>query len=476
MINNNSWNLYYCNRRDTLCRTGFGIVWLLILAFILNACDSFTDVDLPNSQLTSDGVFEESNTANAAMTEVYANMRDQGMFSGSTAGNSLLLGIYADEFDYYGGSTNGITAYYNNSLLGSTSMVRDTWIAAYTQIYYANAVNEGVTNAVNLPEADKVQLKGEALFTRAFLHFSLANVFGSVPYVTTTDYAVNSHVAKKTTAEVYTLAKEDLLQAVEFLGEEYSNDDRTRPNKFAARALLARLNLYAGNYNEASNDASAVLNSTLYNYNDTEADMFLTGSGAVIWQFSAASNGGNTLEAQTFNFTEGPPPVAALGSELLAAFETGDLRLANWTNTVTDGTTTWAHAFKYKEADNTGSSIERSQVLRLGEIYLIRAEARARSGEIIGAREDLNTVREKAGLEPITATTQELILVAILQERRVELFAEFGHRFFDLRRFGQLQSVLSNAKPGWDANDELWPLPEAEINLNPNLAPQNSGY
>lgn len=469
-----SWNLYHWNPKNTLWRLGFGLVWMAVVALTLHACESFTEVDLPNSQLTADGVFEEPNTAHAAMTEIYAKMRDQGMLSGSTAGNALRLGLYADELDFYGAPSNGAVGYYTNSLLPSRSDLRDTWSAAYTQIYGANAVLESVTDAGQLPEADRRQLKGEALFVRALLHFSLTNLFGSVPYVTTTDYRANSRIEKITTEEVYANAKEDLLQAEELLGESYLSPSRTRPNKLAVRALLARLNLYAGNWAEASNDASAVLNSALYSYEVPEADMFLASSPATIWQFSSASAGGNTLEAQTFNFETGPPPLAALSDALLAAFEPGDGRLTHWTRTITDGSASWLHAFKYKEIADTGSPMERSQVLRLAEMYLIRAEARARQGEFIGAKEDLDAVRAKAGLPPCSAATQEGVLDAILQERRVELFAE-GHRFFDLKRFGKLQEVLS-AKPGWDAHDALFPLPEAEINLNPNLAPQNTGY
>ena len=120
--------------------------------------------------------------------------------------------------------------------------------------------------------------------------------------------------------------------------------------------------------------------------------------------------------------------------------------------------------------------MEYSIILRLGEMYLIRAEARAHTGDLIGAKEDLNTIRHTAGLEDTSAVTQDEILNAVLQERRLELFTEFGHRFFDLKRFNKIQPVLSAVKPGWDIHDDLFPIPEAELNLNPNLKPQNPGY
>ena len=92
------------------------------------------------------------------------------------------------------------------------------------------------------------------------------------------------------------------------------------------------------------------------------------------------------------------------------------------------------------------------------------------------SKEDLNKIRTRAGLANTSALTQVEILDAILQERRLELFTEFGHRFFDLKRYNKIQSVLSAAKTGWDTHDALFPIPQVELGLNPNLKPQNSGY
>ena len=115
-------------------------------------------------------------------------------------------------------------------------------------------------------------------------------------------------------------------------------------------------------------------------------------------------------------------------------------------------------------------------MLRLSEQYLIRAEARARQGDLIGAKDDLNVIRNAAGLGNTTVATDVAIIDAVLRERRVELFTEYGHRFFDLKRYGKVDSILSVVKPGWDATDILLPLPETELLVNPNLLPQNPGY
>ncbi len=463
-------------QKDTFLKFIIMAVCILMAMLSMYSCDDFVEVDIPNSQLTADGVFEEKATANAAMTDIYSKIRDGGLLTGSANGLSHVLGNYADELDYYGNSQNETAAFHNNSLIATNPQIKRLWDNSYNQIYAANAVIEGVENSVNLPAIDHDKLKGEALFVRALIHFYLANLYGDIPYVTTTDYVQNQHVSRIPIVGIYNSIRTDLEEARQLLPEDYVVADRTRPNKFTVHALLARLNLYAGLWEEASNEASAVLNNTALYVSEQDLDkIFLKESASTIWQLAPAYSGGNALESGTFNFTMGPPPLSALSNDLMTAFTVGDQRKVHWTESVSDGSTVWHHPFKYKY-DNTGSSFEYSIIFRLGEMYLIRAEARAQSDDLSGAKEDLNIIRSAAGLENTSSITKDEILDAILQERRLELFTEFGHRFFDLKRFNKIQPVLSAIKPGWDAHDALFPIPEAELNLNPNLQPQNQGY
>jgi hypothetical protein len=446
------------------------------LVITLLGCEDFVSVDRPDSQLDAGAVFEDKATATAAMTDIYSKVRDNGMLSGSASGLSVNLGHYADELDFYGTPQSGTVFFYNNSLIASSSDIREYWNSGYNQIYATNAVIEGVTASTILSETDKAPLEGEALFVRGLLHFYLTNLYGAVPYITTTDYTANKAAFKIPTAAVYTQVINDLVRAIALLPEEYTSPERTRPNKYAARALLARVYLYAGLWNEASNEASAVLNNTGLYLNESDPDrVFLMESTATIWQLAPGFSGGNTLEGITFNFTSGPPPLTALTPELFTSFEPGDQRRERWIETISDGVTSWYRPVKYKAVDNTAAT-ENSIVLRLGELCLIRAEARAHAGDIIGAKEDVDAIRQLAGLPATAATTQAELLDAILRERRAELFTEFGHRFFDLKRFGKLNEALSLVKPGWNPTDNLFPLPEAELGLNPNLQPQNPGY
>ena len=114
-------------------------------------------------------------------------------------------------------------------------------------------------------------------------------------------------------------------------------------------------------------------------------------------------------------------------------------------------------------------------VLRLAEQYLIRAEAKARQNNLAGAAEDLNMIRNRAGLANSAAADQESLLLAIAQERRVEPFTENGTRWLDLIRSGKATEVLGALKTNWTANDTLYPIPLNELQKNTHLN-QNAGY
>jgi hypothetical protein len=434
-------------------------------------------VDLPPSQLTSTAVFEDKTTANAAMTSIYAKIRDSGILSGSAAGISNELGNYADELVFYGNISNPSQNFYNNTILASNTAITSWWGNSYNAIYAANAVIEGVTKSTSLKTADKNQLTGEALFVRGLIHFYLLNLYGDIPYITTTDYRQNSAVGRLPTSVVYAHIIDDLSQSIALLPEDYISAERVRPNKAVAQALLARVYLYTGAWAEAANTASAVLNNTvLYVWENNLDNIFLKESSTTLWQLMSAADGQNTMDGETFIFTSGPPKLVALSNEVVAAFEPGDERRNHWVAAVTKGSSTWYHANKYKEQSMTVSSVEYSILFRLAEQYLIRAEARAQQGDLIGAKEDLNKIRNTAGLADTSASSQEQILDAIQRERRVEFFTELGHRFFDLKRTNQLDAVLTPIKTGWDSTDRLLPVPELELLINTNLAPQNAGY
>jgi hypothetical protein len=448
---------------------------MLFILLPVTGCDNFVEVEVPGSQLTGNVVFEDRTTANAAMVSIYSKLRDSGLLTGNATGTSVSMGLYADELEYYGTNDENISFLFNANLLSTTNVVSQLWNDSYHQIYCSNAVIEGCTNSNALSTIDKNQFIGEATFVRALVHFYLMQVYGDVPYITSTDYEQNRLKARMPVAEVYDQIIADLEQSISLLPEAYISSDRVRPNRSTAYALLARVYLYKGDWAAASNAASAVLNNTDYVWETDIDKIFLKDCSSTIWQFSPKQEGNNTDEASVFVFQSGPPPFVGLRTDLVASFENNDLRKTHWIAEVTDGVNTWYHANKYKQNGNTGASVEYSIVFRLAEQYLIRAEARARQGELSNAKDDLNIVRHLAGLSDTTALTGAEIVSAVLQERQWEFFTEYGHRFFDLKRTGALNSVLPTVKSGWNSTDALWPIPETELLANPNMT-QNPGY
>jgi hypothetical protein len=169
----------------------------------------------------------------------------------------------------------------------------------------------------------------------------------------------------------------------------------------------------------------------------------------------------------------------ALCPEMTDAFEPGDRRWKIWVDSVMIGPDTFFHPAKYR---SQYSQLEEYHIeLRLAELYLIRAEARARLNDIPGALADLDAIRDRAGLSPLAESgqnyTMSQMIAAIMRERRAELFAEGGHRWLDLKRLDSADAVL-NQLPGkvWQEADILYPIPQSEIEANRNLAPQNKGY
>lgn len=448
-------------------------IGLLICLFLMSGCEDFLETDDPTGQISHENVFEDETTATAAVTTMYAKLRDEVLVTGNTGGMGALMGLYADELDYYGVPGQPLETFYIHQIIASDVLVSRIWNSSYNLVYMANAAIEGLEASQTLPEEIKSQLLGEVLFIRAMTHFYLVNLFGDVPYITTTDYEVNRQVSRMQENLVYDNILIDLADAKALLGDTYVSGERIRANKHVVSALLARVYLYLGQWENAENESSLLINNTsLYNLPMNIEDEFLKTSHSAILQLKTKMEGLSTTEAMTFVFASAPPPFAALNVNLVEEMETGDLRRLHWVGEVTDGTNTWYYTHKYKQ----GTSLQYSVVFRLSEQYLIRAEARARQNNITGAQQDINMIRQRAGLQDTSASTTEELLLAILDERRFELFTEHGHRWFDIRRFGVAGEVLSPIKPGWQSTDILLPIPESELLMNPNLNPQNPGY
>lgn len=454
---------------------GINFTSLLLIAILSFSCESFIETDLPDSQLTGEIVFNDIGTAETAVTSMYGKLYDNVLVCGNSKGLSILLGSYADELQTY---NTGLLEFqfFQNNLIATNTDVSSLWNGSYNLIYATNAIIEGLENSIAISQSDKDRLLGEVLFLRAYIHFHLLNLFGEIPYITTTDYTVNATIGKLPQSQIYTLLIADLEEAKSFMPAVNQSQFKTRPGIDAVKSLLARVHLYNADWESAETEASSVINSGNFTWMDSLDDVFLKNSTGTIWQLMPTQEGLPTHEAQNFIFTLGPPPNRALSTFLIDAFESGDLRKEHWTESVSDNGETWYYPFKYKQSATEATSSEYSILFRLEEIYLIRSEARIYLGDLDGAKNDINKIRNRASLPDTSAETEQQLIDAVIQERRIEFFSELGHRFFDLKRTGKINNTLSPVKPGWNTTDVLWPIPESELLLNPNLLPQNPGY
>lgn len=462
-------------------------VAVLVFVYLTSSCEKQLEIELPIDRVTSDYVFQSNSTAAGVLTGIYYNLCISGVTSGSS-GISVMTGLLSDELDLFPSSEGVLRTYYENALFRSNSVA--PWSELYDIIYRTNVALEGISSSEKLSPNVKRQLLGEARFIRAFCYFYLVNIWGDVPLLLTSDYKENSVKPKSPSNDVYSSVIEDLQFAKEMLNDEYLNaadassisEERTRANKYAAAALLARVYLYQKRWLDAQEQATFVIDhSTLYNLVELDK-VFLKNSNEAIFQIQPLNAQiFNTEDARLFIMTSGSDQFAHpvfLSSSLIKVFSEDDLRKKSWIGVDSTGGVHY-YPFKYKFYKIEDPNMEYVMILRLAEQYLIRAEARAELGQLSEGASDLNQVRKRAGLIEIVPSSKEILVDSIMKERQYELFTELGHRWFDLKRTDRLNNVMEEVAPlkgtVWRPYQALFPIPEQDITYNSNLK-QNEGY
>lgn len=443
---------------------------LLALGLTATSCKKFVTIDNAPNSLSPSDTYAADGTATSAVL---------GMYSYYASTYSLqyydwtaeLLGD-AIQYRYYS-STPLMAEFQNGNVTSTNGNVRNyQWYYPYYVIAQTNSAIEGLTKSTTLTTSVKNQLLGESYFLRAFHFFYLNNFFGGVPLSLDPTALNNADLPRATKAEVYTQIISDLKAAEELLPGTYTGTLHARVNKYAAEALLARVYLYQKDYTNAVTYATKVIGATDVTYTLSDlSTTFKTSSTETILQF-ATYYGYSSFSYRASSATT--LPSFYLYDSFMNEFETGDNRKTAWTDSLVSGGITYRRVNKYKLGTATAGD-EYNVVLRLAEQYLIRAEASAQLNDIATAQTDLDAIRNRAGLGNTTAATKDDLLTAIAQERKIELFGEMGHRYFDLVRTGQADAVLGQAKSTWMSRDTLMPIPYQEI-LNNQKLTQNPGY
>lgn len=454
----------------TLCTSLF-----VMLGVLSTSCKKFVEVDSPNDQLNSDKVFKDSSSATSAITGIYSEMlTNRNLFSNSSV--TLYGGLSADELYFY---TPGIKDEFTKNEITQINHINidnSFWKPAYKNIYAANLALEKLSQSQLLSSSLKSQLAGEAKFIRAFCYFHLVNLFGDVPLITSTKYQNAATTPRTAVAEIYSQIINDLNEAKTLLSVQYVSSERVRPNKWTAAALLSRCYLYTNRWQEAESEANLIVNSGLYLLETNLNNVFLKGSTEAIWQLKPVRPGFNTYEGlEILPASSFSVPTYLVKSGLRNSFENGDNRKNLWIKFRVFNADTLYFPNKYK-VPNGASLVEYYMAFRVAEIFLIRAEAAMNQNKVLNAVSDINVIRSRAGLGNTFANDLPSLKMAIEQERRSELFCEWAHRWYDIKRTNRANNILAPLKGAtWQLTDTLWPIPQQEINLNPTLS-QNPGY
>ncbi|KAA2222952.1 RagB/SusD family nutrient uptake outer membrane protein [Chryseobacterium sediminis] len=451
----------------------FYIITGFLILNNMSSCEKLIEVELPSNQIASDQVFVDVQTADAALAGLYSGLRDNSPFAGDQSGR--LLGLYTDDLDFYSTTaTNGLPEISQNLQNDSNVSIYTDWSTSYKQIYVANAILEGIEKSKSISQADRNRIKGEALMVRSMLLLYLQQVYGDIPYPTTTDYQVNQSISKTDKAQVLIHLSEDLKESISLLQDNYRNTERIFPNRKMAELLLTKVYLLEGRWGEAEFLLKGIIQSPMYQFQNDITKVFIKSGSHILWQLKPKNSGDGTKESGIYYFNNSAPSMTALSTGLVNAFYPADLRKQYWMAPVTFNGTTWYRAEKYK--NRTGNTTEYSIIARLEEVYLLLAEALVQQNKIDEALFYLNKTRQRAAIASLALPlSKEEALSEIILENRREFFTEMGHRFFDLKRVGKLDTSIQG-KPNWKSFHKLWPIPQQDILLNPNLKPQNEGY
>lgn len=486
---------------------------LVSLAFVFSACEDQLEKPLLG-RLTA-GTFPQSESdAILAINGAYNSLRVWNIHTGGFP----LLDIMSDQMTKGSNPGDGTAiAPYDNFSHTATEGSGERWYKTlYQAVRRTNLVINHVPNPEILMDEDlRVRIVAEAHFLRGYFYSQLVQGFGDVPLVLETDPPLD--LGKTPRQQIWDeVIFPDLEHAAEFLPEksDYSPDDAGRATKGAAKALMARLYLFLGDYVNAEQYALEVINSTQYDLEPNFSDAFSADHefgiesvfeiGALPFPFDQGGNQyGNTMAIRGtpnrgWGFGRPAYPwilmmqanddprmdasIIFLGETLDGVVTQGDATTPDTTRV--DDTITEIEVYNQK-VWHPGTGTDESfgfnkRVIRYADVLLMAAEALNENSKPDEALVYLNEVRERARggdntiLPDITTTDQAELRQAIADERNYELAFE-GHRFWDLLRTGRAEAVLGSL--GFTPNkNELFPIPQSEVDISEGRISQNIGY
>ncbi|MEM9856056.1 MAG: RagB/SusD family nutrient uptake outer membrane protein [Bacteroidota bacterium] len=475
----------------------------LLLGFLVFAgisCEDQLELE-PQQSVSTDAAFETLKDFENAVLGMYEGMQDQ-LYYGR---NYPALGdASSDNGQIPDGAGARLTVFYTMAL-NPINTTGGGWERMYNVISRSNNIINRIDGLSTATEAERNQVKGEALFVRALVHFDLVRQFAQdynftsdqshlgVPYIEVTEIG---EPERNTVGEVYSNVLRDLNEAESLMGNTTSQE-ADQASKMAAVALRARLKLYMGDFSGALTDANNVIDNggySLANYmlmvdddNDPSTPDVVDLDNIDSWS-SPNPTSESIFELETSVTDQEFPGLEGLASiyqrddgygdlgpslDIINLYDADDVRQSWYLNVAG----VW---FVEKYPGQGGNSQWfTTPILRLSEMVLIKAECHARLNQNTEAQTAINEITSRANAPAINSTGADL-LADILEERRRELAFE-GHRYFDLKRLQEdivrNDCNLTNGNCLIPYGNRLftYPIPQAETDANPNMI-QDEGW
>lgn len=442
---------------------------LFVFALLLTTQCSDLLEPQPIDLLTDDTVLNEPKdvpNVEVGLYSAFRNIIPSAVIAGDCTADMLLFNGTFSQYRELG--TKQITS--------ANASALSLWGSIYNTVYIANFILERLPEVPGVPAAQRDKVLATAHFLRGYAYFVALYSFGGVPLVTETAIDANRNIPRASEDDLLAFILDDYNAAVGKLPVQPANAGFA--GSYALNAAFAKYYLYIGNWAKAEQHATSVISSnqfslepsyaTLVNEDFTDEAIFEMGYTLNDDPGTSATGLNNIFVGRREMIPSNEVVVA------LASIESGErFSSIRFKAELLKGNDNGWSVAKYGTADENNNNVV---VFRLGEMYLIRAEARTQQGKVTEARDDINLLRDRAKAPLVPTVNQSQMIQIIEAERRYELAFE-GNRWYDLVRTGRAKAVMSNFSANWKDTYELWPIPQREIQNNPSLVGnQNPGY
>jgi starch-binding outer membrane protein, SusD/RagB family len=495
------------NTKKIYMQGALGLILFATLLMAQSCKKSFLNVP-PQATAPVVTFWKTADDANKAVNAAYANMHE---YTNLSLAPICIESVGSDEAEKGSDPTDAtfVNDFDTFTATSTEGQISDFWGGEYKTINLANQVLDNVP-AISMDGALKARYLAEVKFIRAYCYFRLVRAFGGVPLRLHVPKAANEYnIPRSTAAEVWAAIETDLTDAASVLPQTYGSADVGRITKGAALGLHAKVAMYQKKWPDVVSLTTQVMGlgySLFPNYekmfrienkNNSESIfeiqcMLIPGNPAASNSQYSQWQGVRGIPAGGFGFNV-PTPA------LVAEYEAGDPRKAGTiifrgTSTVEGDAIPAATVpnpmYNYKSYvpfalfdPNFNQGCQQDKiVLRYADVLLMNAEANNETGNAAAALVSLEMVRARARqgdntiLPAVTTIAHDALQAAIWHERKVELAMEFDN-YFDIIRQGQARALAVLGPKGWKANkNEVWPIPQNEIDLSAGKLTQNPGY